>query len=52
MALIAVVGVGDREVGDIQICHAVGLDRNIGKHDLIIPSALENTRPTSCEINL
>ena len=47
MALISVVGVGDRKVGYIKICHAVGLDGNIGEYDLIIPSALANMRLTS-----
>ena len=51
MALISVVGVGDREVGFIKICNAVGLNGNIGEYDLIIPSALANMRPASCEIN-
>ena len=51
MTLISVVGVGDREVGYSKICHAVGLDGNIGEHDLVIPSALANLRPTSWEIN-
>ena len=47
MALISVVGVGDREVGFIKICHAVGFNGNIGEYDLIIPSALANMKPTS-----
>ena len=47
MALVAMVGVGDREVGYSKICHTVGLDGNIGKYDLIIPSALANMRLTS-----